>query len=224
MPDWRQEIKESINAGKHYGLNPWLNPGWAEGGKLVECADPRFKGKTVAEVAADLKVDQLEALMQVIIADPYTKVYRSGGDDSKLLALMKHPEGMVGIDVFAVDDTWKPRTPTGMLPCENSFGGFPRYFRRAVRETKTLTLEEAVRKVTSSPARKFKLAGRGLLKEGYAADLTVFNPETITDKGNALEPMLYPEGVEHVIVNGVAVVSKNRHTGATPGKILRRRD
>jgi N-acyl-D-aspartate/D-glutamate deacylase len=222
MPDFREEIKNSINSGKHYGLNPFINPSWAEGGKIVECLNASYKDKTIVQIASDLKIDQIEALMHVIIADSYTKIVRSTGDDSRLLAFAKHPEAMIGIDTFAVDDTWKPRLPTGMLPCENSFGGFPRFFRRAVRETKTITLEDAVRKVTGSPARKFRLKNRGLLRTGYVADLTIFNPETITDRGSQLQPMLYPEGVEHIIINGVQVVKKGKHTEAKPGKILRR--
>jgi N-acyl-D-aspartate/D-glutamate deacylase len=222
MPDFRDEIKASILAGKHYGLNPNINPNWAELLTVAKCSDERFVDKTVAEAAEELGVDELEALMQVLIIDPEAKAIRKGGDDWSKLEFFKHPEAMIGIDTFAVDETYEGKEPAPSLPNENSFGGFPRYLRRAVRETGTLMLEEAIRKVTSSPARKFKLTDRGALKPGCYADIVVFDPKTVTDKGDQLEPRRYPEGIEHVIVNGAFVVRDSKHTGALPGKVLRR--
>ena len=77
-------------------------------------------------------------------------------------------------------------------------------------------------KITGSPARKFKLNDRGLLKTGFYADVAVWDPEKITDKGNQIEPRQYPEGVNYVIVNGDLVVDGNAHTGSLPGKVLYR--
>ena len=91
-----------------------------------------------------------------------------------------------------------------------------------VRETKMLTLEEAVRKVTSLPARKFKLRDRGLLKSGAFADITIMDPSIIADQGDQLNPRRYPKGIEYVFVNGRMVVNKKGHTGDKPGKILYR--
>jgi N-acyl-D-aspartate/D-glutamate deacylase len=76
--------------------------------------------------------------------------------------------------------------------------------------------------VTSLPARKFKLADRGVLKAGAYADLVIMDPQTVTDKGDQLNPRQYPEGIEHVVVNGTMVVEKSKHTGELPGKILYR--
>jgi N-acyl-D-amino-acid deacylase len=222
MPDFRDEVKASIMAGKHYGLNPNINPNWAEQITVAECGDERFVDKTVAEAAEELGVDELEALMQVLMIDPEAKAIRKGGDDWQKLEFFKHPEAMIGIDTFAVDETYEGKAPAPSLPNENSFGGFPRYLRRAVRETGTLTLEEAIRKVTGSPARKFRLADRGALKPGCYADIVVLDPKTVTDRGDQLEPRRYPEGIEHVIVNGAFVVRDSKHTGALPGKVLRR--
>jgi len=129
---------------------------------------------------------------------------------------------MIGVDTFAVDETRQSRTIPYSYPNQNSFGGFPCYLRRAVRETKTLSIQDAVHRVTGSPARKFKLNDRGLLHPGYYADITVWDPETITDQGNQIEPRKYPIGVNHVIVNGSLVVSNFAHTGSLPGKILYR--
>lgn len=222
MEDFREEIKGVIMSGKWYGLNPNINENWAEGRTVVECKDERFLEKTVADVAEELGIEPLDALFEILAADPGTKAVRKGDDDIVKLMFFRHPESMIGIDTFAVDDKRISRHPPWSMPNENSYGGFPRYIRRAVRETGALSLEEAVRKVTSLPARKFKLKDRGVLKDGAYADIVVMDPERVTDRGDQLDPRRYPEGIEHVIVNGVQVVKDSKHTGVRPGKILYR--
>jgi len=222
MPDFREEIKTSIMAGKHYSLNPNINKNWAKGRVIVECSEEAYLEKTVADVATELEVSELDALFKVIQADPYTKVERQGEDDWVKLEFYKHPHVMIGVDTFAVDHTRQSRSNPPSYPNQNSFGGFPCYLRRVVRETKTLSIQDAVHRITGSPARKFRLKDRGLLQSGHYADITVWNPETITDQGNQIEPRRYPLGVNHVIVNGQLVVSNSAHTGSLPGKILYR--
>jgi N-acyl-D-amino-acid deacylase len=221
MPALREEIKATVMSGKWYNLNPNLAPMWAMGPTIVECSDETFKDKTIAQIAKSLKINELDALMEVLRVDPHTKANIQGGVPGFMM-LIKHPAAMIGIDTFGVDDKWEIRTPPGILPNENTFGGHPRYLRTCVRETSTLTLEEAIRKITSLPASKFRLTDRGVLSEGAYADLVVFNPATITDRGNTLNPRVYPEGIEYVAVNGKLVVAKAKHTGETPGKVLRR--
>jgi len=145
-----------------------------------------------------------------------------GGDDSIKLLIYRHPEMMLGTDTFVFNDKWECNRPPWFLPNENAYGGFSRYFSRAVRETNTITLEEAVRKVTSLPAKKFKLTNRGIIKEGAYADIVIMNTETVTDRGDQLNPRRYPKGIEYVIVNGSIVVKKAKHTGIKHGKILYR--
>jgi len=222
MAEFRDEVRDKIWAGRHYGLNPNIDPGWAGTRVIVDCKVEEYREKTVAQIAKERNMDELDALFRVLMDDPYTRVERRGDDDWEKLEFYKHPAMMIGIDTFAVDEKRESWHKPPSYPNQNSFGGFPRYLRRAVRESKVLTLEEAVRKITSSPARKFKLADRGVIRAGAYADLVVWDPETITDKGTQLEPRQYPEGVSHVLVNGVPVVAKSRHTGALPGKILYR--
>ncbi|HWR54673.1 MAG TPA: amidohydrolase family protein, partial [Bryobacteraceae bacterium] len=100
------------------------------------------------------------------------------------------------------------------------YGTFPRVLGRYVREERVLTLEDAVRKMTSANAAKTHQHERGLLRPGVAADVTVFNQGTIIDNATYEQPHQYPTGVEYVIVNGVVVIDKGRHTGARPGTIL----
>ncbi len=222
MPDFRREITESIWSGKHYSLNPNINPKWAAGRVIVDCSDPAFLEKTVAEVATEYGVEELVALYDIIQTDPYTKVVRRGNDDWTKMEFYKHPNAMIGVDTFAVDESRQSRSNPPSYPSQNSYGGFPCYLRRAVRETGTMTIQEAVHKITGSPARKFKLNDRGLLKPGFYADVAVWDPATITDRGDQIEPRRYPEGVNYVLVNGSLVVDGNAHTGSLPGKVLYR--
>lgn len=221
MPALREEIKATITSGKWYNLNPNLTPMWAIGPTVVECAEEKYRGKTITQIARELKVDELDALMEVLRADPHTRASIQGGVPGFMM-LVKHPAAMIGVDTFGVDDKFEIKTPPGILPNENTFGGHPRYLRTAVREAKLLTLEEAIRKITSLPASKFKLRDRGVLREGAYADLVVFDPDTITDRGSTLKPRVYPKGIEYVAVNGKLVVEKEKHTGEKPGKVLRR--
>ena len=223
MHDLRDEIKEQIKTGKVMMINPKRTPDWAEKRIIKVHKDERFVDKTVAEIAKELEMEPVDALFEIVKGDPWAMSYsiRNKTDYIKL-EYYKHPKMMVGCDTFAVDEKAKGRHPTWMLPNQNAFGGFPGYLRRTVRETGMLTLEEAVRKVTSSPARKFKMTDRGVLREGAYADIAVWNPETITDKGDAIEPRKYPEGIEYVIINGSMVVEKSKHHDALPGKILYR--
>jgi N-acyl-D-aspartate/D-glutamate deacylase len=222
MEEFRDEIKEAILDGKHYGLNPNITEGWAKQRTIVECKNESFLNKTLAQIAEELAADELDALFTVVSTDPEAKSIRKGSNEWVKFMFYQHPHSMIGIDTFGVDDKRISRHPPWGLPNENSYGGFPRYLRQAYRESGTLSLEEAIRKVTSLPARKFKLGGRGVLKEGAYADIVVFNPETVTDKGCQLNPRQYPEGIEQVIVNGIQVVKGSSHTGAKPGKILYR--
>jgi N-acyl-D-amino-acid deacylase len=106
------------------------------------------------------------------------------------------------------------------LPHPRAYGNFPRVIARYVRERAVLTLPEAIRKMTSWPATRMRLADRGVIREGLWADLVVFDYATIQDRSTYERPSLYPDGIEWVIVNGELVIDRGHHTGARPGKVL----
>lgn len=110
----------------------------------------------------------------------------------------------------------------GGKPHPRVYGSFPRVLGRYVREQKALSLEEAVRKMTGKPAEVFGLKQRGLLREGYFADICIFNRDTIKDKGDFTNPAQYPEGIDYVIINGQIVINHGEHTGIRAGRVLRR--
>lgn len=110
----------------------------------------------------------------------------------------------------------------GGKPHPRVYGAFPRVLGKYCREEKALPLEAAVRKMTGKPADVFQIKQRGLLKEGYFADICIFNADTVIDKGDYTNPAQYPDGIEHVIINGELVVKQKKHTGARAGRVLRK--
>jgi len=223
MKEYREEIKATCWSGKYYGINPNINPNWSGGINLLEHQDSAYKGKTIAVIAQEKKIDPFDALFDAIVADPEAKIGGAGVRESPTKSMFyKHPKSMIGIDTLALDTSWMGKGPPWALPSENSFNGWAQYWQSAVREQKILTLEEAVYKATSLPATKFKLRDRGLLKKGYYADVVAFNLDTIKNKATPLNPAVYPEGIENVVINGQLVVQDEQHTGALSGKVIRR--
>ena len=111
---------------------------------------------------------------------------------------------------------------SGSNPHPRLYGTFPRVLGRYVREEGVMPLEEAIRRMTSFAARKFRLADRGVIRAGAFADLVLFDAATIIDEGTYASPRRYPRGIRSVLVNGVRVVDEGVHTGARPGRALRR--
>ncbi len=222
MRDFREEIKASIMSGKWYGLNPNISAGWARMNKITESKNSEYLGKTVAEIAGIRKTEHLEALFDVIQEDPYTRIAGMSFSSPSKALFYKHRAMMAGIDTLALDTAWKPESAPWYLPSQNSFNGFAAYFEDVVREEKILSVEQAVHHVTGLPAKKFKLTDRGVLREGAYADIVVMDIDRVKDMSTPLNPSVYPNGIDHVLVNGVHVVKNMTHTGMKPGKVLYR--
>ena len=126
--------------------------------------------------------------------------------------VMAHPTTIIG-----TDGLYSPGNPHPRI-----YGTYPRILGRYVREEKLLTLEEAVRKMTSFPARKLGLANKGVLRAGADADVVIFDPKKVIDKATFQQARQYPEGIEYVIVNGRICVEGGRFNGQTAGRVLTR--
>ena len=149
----------------------------------------------------------------MMLAGGASMVYHFMSDDD-VQRIMKHP--FVG---FASDSG--VLTPGAGVPHPRGYGNNARVLGEYVRERQVIPLEEAIRKMTSLPAGHFKFSDRGLIKVGFAADLVLFDPATVKDAATFEKPHAYATGIPYVFVNGVLVVRKGEHTGATPGAILR---
>ena len=134
--------------------------------------------------------------------------------------VVRSPSALVGSDGNCVADYG---VVSQGMPHPRFYGTFPRIIGRYVHEQQLLPLEQAVRKMTGATARALRLRDRGLLKDGYRADITIFDPADFKDCATYAEPHQYPTGARTtVLVNGVVVVENAQHTGATPGMVLRR--
>ena len=140
-------------------------------------------------------------------------------DEDDVRTLLRSPAVLVGSDGRSV----AADSVAGQgRPHPRFYGTFPRALGHYARDLGVLSLPEALYKMTGGPARVLGLADRGLLREGYRADVTVFDPTTILDRATYESPHQYPVGISTVIVNGVVVVDAGAHTGARPGTVLRR--
>jgi N-acyl-D-amino-acid deacylase len=124
---------------------------------------------------------------------------------------MTHPRTMVGTDAVLLGECPNPRT----------YGTFPTLLADYVRDEGKLTLEEAIRKMTSMGAHRLDIRDRGMLRDGMKADIVVFDPDTVRSPATRTEPKQYPVGIEYVLVNGTVVVDQGEHIGALPGRALR---
>lgn len=220
-PDMRDQLKAEvlspdsdrlvIAAGNWKGIvlaNP-QNPEYA-----------RYVGRNFEEIGRALNKDPADAAWDIMLeALPnraYAFYYLMSEDDVR--TFLQQPWVSIGSDAGAaavlgeVDDLG--------LPHPRSYGTFPRIIAKYVRDEGVLTLEDAIRKMTSWPARRMKLENRGLLAPGFWADVVVFDYDSIQDNATWTDAMQLPSGISQVLVNGVVVAENGRHTGQRPGKVL----
>jgi dihydroorotase/N-acyl-D-amino-acid deacylase len=182
----------------------------------------KYQGKRLTEVAQMMGGgrDAYDAAFDLLIADEgrTSAIYFSFNEDALRLAMQK-PWVSVGQDAGAVSPNAEGQWGARGHP--RGFGTFPRILGRYVRQDSVITLEFAIRKMTSLAAQRVGLSDRGLLRPGMFADITVFDPNTITDNATFEQPQQLSSGVTYVFVNGVAVLDEGKPTGALPGRSLR---
>lgn len=179
-------------------------------------------GLTLTEVAAQRNCDALDAVFDIIIDDRgATRILVRSMSEEDVRRIAAEPSMTVGSDGPCV----APYGVTGQgKPHPRLYGTFPRLIGRYARDLGLLTLPQAIAKMTGNAATALGMTDRGVLRAGYAADVVVFDAETIMDEATFEEPHTYPSGVETVIVNGRVVIHQGDHTDALPGRLLRRRE
>ncbi|MFC4909078.1 N-acyl-D-amino-acid deacylase family protein [Actinomadura gamaensis] len=177
---------------------------------------PGTVGRTVAALAASSGRPPFDVFRGLLAADDFgTTILQHVGHEENVQAIMRHPAHTGGSDGLL------PLRP-GAKPHPRAYGTFPRYLARYVRDLGVLTLEECVAHLTGRPARRLRLRERGLVRAGYHADLVLFDPAAVRDTATFDAPRAVPDGITHVLVNGVPVLDAGRPTGARPGHALRR--
>ncbi len=179
--------------------------------------DPDMAGKNLAELAIDAGLEPTpenaaDVVFDIIRGGGATAVYHAIGPED-VDRIMQHPATAIGSD-----------GPVGVFgegaPHPRQYGTFARVLGLYVRERKILSLEEAIRKMSSQSARRLGIHDRGLITKGYFADIAIFDPDEIIDKATFENPHQYAIGTKFVLVNGTVVVENGQHTGARPGRIL----
>lgn len=221
-PATRAKIKAEILQPSTAWENQYLGSGGAAGILIsaVARADlKKYQGRTLDDIAKAEGKDPLDVLMDVIADDDTTgsgiMFFMSEND---MRAALRHPLVMLGTDSGGMAPDSPPPT-AGVHP--RAWGSAARILGKYVRDERLLTLEEAVRKMTSLPAQRMRLWDRGVVRPGAFADLVVFDPATIADRATFAEPRQFAAGVRFVAVNGRLVVDDGRITTARPGRALR---
>ncbi|MGH2456962.1 MAG: N-acyl-D-amino-acid deacylase family protein, partial [Candidatus Limnocylindria bacterium] len=189
--------------------------GWADVrlGAFTRPENLRWESATLADVMRESGTDAVDAICDLLLAEDLRVAQVTTGPwTDGLRTFLRHPGAMIGTDSTFLGEKPSPRT----------YGSYPRVLGQFVREEGILGLAEAVRRMTSAPAARLGLADRGLLRDGFAADLVLFDAARVRANATHDRPRQFPEGIEHVIVNGELVVDGGRHTGARPGRALRR--
>jgi len=204
------------------GLNNWGRiPSWDAVQISISPHLPQHAGKTFGQLAAARGQNPLDVVCDYLIEDKgATRVLITSIAEDDIREIVRSPTALVGSDGNCVADYGV--TSQGM-PHPRFYGTFPRIIGHYVHDERLLPLEGAVRKMTGATAQALRLRDRGLIKEGYRADIAIFDPADFKDRATYADPHQYPTGARTtVLVNGVMVVEDARHTGATPGVVLRR--
>jgi N-acyl-D-amino-acid deacylase len=202
--------------------NQWHGAGGGDGVMLASVLNPElrsYEGMTLTEIGRRMGKDPRDALIDLVIADRgQSDCILAIMDEQDVRAALIHPLVAIGTDSPAKAEDG-PLAESKSHP--RGWGSFPRILGHYVRDERMMSLEEAVRKMTSRPAARVGLHDRGLIRRGFKADVTVFDPATIRDVATYDDPNHYSVGVRHVIVNGEPVLSDGQLTRARPGRVLR---
>jgi N-acyl-D-amino-acid deacylase len=221
-PESQMRIRGDVASGIKGWENIINEIGW-QGIYIASVKSDKWKpieGKDLEQIAEEYGYsDKFKMLFDILLDEAgETSMTIESMDEGDIRRIMKDRHTMIGTDGWGI-------SPTGVFrhgrPHPRSYGTYPRILGKYVREEGVLSIQEAIWKMTGFPAERLRLKSRGLVREGYSADLVVFNPETIRDKATFLEPHQFPVGIQSVIVNGDVIVDGSTQLDLFPGRVLR---
>ena len=202
--DDRARMKREVAPDRLY--NNWLT-------NFTRPENAKYDGRLITDIAEMRGQDPADALFDLLVEENLgISTVGLGTNPQTLPDFVSHPMGMIASDAILFGEYPNPRT----------YGCFPIVLAEFVRAEKHLRLPEAIRKMTSFPAQRLGLPDRGLLRDGFKADIVLFNPDTVKTYATKDDPKHYPIGIDYVIVNGQVVIDNGENTGALPGRALRR--
>jgi N-acyl-D-amino-acid deacylase len=208
----RERLRGEIAVrGRSYaGADPWDT---TRLGAFTRPEHAAWEGRTLGDVMRETDRDVVDTICDLLLSEDLgVSQVTPGPWTGGLPPFLRHPVGMVGTD----------STFVGAKPSPRTYGSYPRILGEFVREMRIMSLEEAIRKMTSAPAARLGIVDRGRLADGLKADVVLFDPVNVRATATYDEPRQFPVGIPYVIVNGEVVIDSGEHTGATPGRALRR--
>ena len=234
---FRSRIRRLFDSGrlKLGMIHPVTDPYWSDCYRILRCKNPDYAGRTVWELARQREGrhtvkavyhDAVEVLCDLLLDDPGATwaLVKDKREYGTMQHLLSHPRGVPCTDVHAMPA--EPSSDRGIFNygvSPTAFGAFAYFLDAAVNQWRILSLEEAVARITSVPARRvFRLPGRGVLEPGAWADLVIFDPGMLAAPEDFLAPWRAPAGIRWVVVNGVVACEQGRCTGSRSGVVIRR--
>ncbi len=226
QPELRQRIRHDME----FGLPGWQNfiptmKNWGENVSVISVlaqGHRDWEGKTIAQIAQEMGTDLFEAVFTMLIAsNSRIQIIIDSMDSGDVATILSHPDSMIGSDSMSL-------ATDGLLgqvkAHPRAYGTHARVLEKYAKNEKRITFGEAVRKFTALPAKRLGLVKRGMLKEGYYADITIFDPQTIAEKATVANPQQYSQGFDTVIVNGQIAMEGGVQTAAIAGRLLSNRE
>jgi N-acyl-D-amino-acid deacylase len=206
-PDIRHQIKDQIYPQWGGDLDQYIFS------HIGSAKNKEWEGRSLEDMALAQRKTMVDTICDLLLEERLEVAFVARtGNSENVRTILKHSAQMVGSDGLLTGDKPNPRT----------YGTFPYILGQIVREEELLSLEEAVRKMTAVPAQRLGLKDRGILRDGMKADMVVFDPETVRATATFEDPKKLPIGIEYVFVNGGLVIERGKHTGALPGRALKR--
>lgn len=221
-PEVRAQLKRQVDTG----AEGWWNIVEASGGwgnivlvNARSAANARYEGRSIADIASELGQDPVDVAWDFVVEGEgrVMAIYHMMSE-ADIVTALQQPWVSIGSDAAAA--LAPGQTDVLGLPHPRAYGTHPRVLTRFVRELEVLSLPEAIRRMTSWPAMRMRLADRGVIREGMRADVVVFDFDMLDDRATYERPTEFPTGIPYVLVNGVVTIDEGRHTGARAGHVL----
>lgn len=220
--DYREKLIAFLEGGGWYALNPIVNVSWDKKIEVLTCyGDPSCVGRTIRDIARVKGLSPMETVMHLLDVDPMTRIRKRDKSEAEVRGLLRHSRGFVCTDTYAFDlvGTYGAEGEfPEILPHPHTYCAFPKYILLYGPDK----IEDIIHKITGAPAEFMGIKNRGILKKGSFADIVVLNREKLRTNESYVEPRVYPEGVEYVLVNGELVLEKGHYIGRRAGRLLKK--
>lgn len=219
--DYKNKLVEFLKEGKWYALSSKSDPSWPKKIFVTKSKIEKYIGKSILEIALMRKTESTETIMELLLEDPFIMIRRNGKTEEEIKALLKHNRASVCTDTYAFDliGLYGNNSEIAeLLPHPHTYCAFPKYILQYGMDA----IEETIWKITGFPADFMGIEGRGAIVENNYADIVVLDLDNLKTNENYIEPRVYPEGIEYVIINGQLVVDKEGCTGIRAGRILKK--